>query len=112
MSVSVVAPPRFEPALRQDLETSGKQSEDIADLDRVENLRLSRLVAGFIVGFVALTTLRMLDCLPQAVVISAAYLTKFITVISMPALGFEVEVRVLGRIGGWSCCPSRSLWQV
>jgi hypothetical protein len=42
----------------------------------------------------------MLGCPPQVVVISAAYLTKFLTVSSVAAMGLEVDVRVLGRVRG------------
>ena len=61
---------------------------------------LGRLVPWFIVGFLALATLRSLGLVPEAALAPIATTATFLTVISMAALGLGVDMRVLGRVGG------------
>jgi uncharacterized integral membrane protein (TIGR00698 family) len=59
-----------------------------------------RLVPWFILGFLALAALRSLDIVPVAAIGPLTTITKFLTVISMAALGLGVDVRVLATVGG------------
>jgi uncharacterized integral membrane protein (TIGR00698 family) len=59
-----------------------------------------RLVPWFILGFLALATLRSFDIVPPTVVGPVTRITGFLTVVSMAALGLGVDVRVLANVGG------------
>jgi uncharacterized integral membrane protein (TIGR00698 family) len=59
-----------------------------------------RLVPWFILGFLALATLRSLEIVPSTVVGPVTKITGFLTVVSMAALGLGVDVRVLANVGG------------
>lgn len=59
-----------------------------------------RLVPWFILGFLALATLRSLEVVPASVVSPLTTITGFLTVVSMAALGLGVDVRVLANVGG------------
>jgi uncharacterized integral membrane protein (TIGR00698 family) len=59
-----------------------------------------RLVPWFIIGFLALATLRSLGIIPAVVVAPLTAITGFLTVVSMAALGLGVDVRVLASVGG------------
>ena len=59
-----------------------------------------RLVPWFILGFLALATLRSLDVVPATVIGPLTTITGFLTVVSMAALGLGVDVRVLANVGG------------
>ncbi|MBR0714620.1 putative sulfate exporter family transporter [Bradyrhizobium liaoningense] len=59
-----------------------------------------RLVPWFILGFLALATLRSLEVVPISVVSPLTTITGFLTVVSMAALGLGVDVRVLANVGG------------
>jgi uncharacterized integral membrane protein (TIGR00698 family) len=59
-----------------------------------------RLVPWFILGFLALATLRSLEILPSSVVAPLIGITSLLTVVSMAALGLGVDVRVLASVGG------------
>ncbi|MGV7213286.1 YeiH family protein [Bradyrhizobium sp. UFLA05-112] len=59
-----------------------------------------RLVPWFILGFLALATLRSLEIVPSTVVGPVTKITTFLTVVSMAALGLGVDVRVLANVGG------------
>ena len=61
---------------------------------------LTKLVPWFIVGFLALATLRSLGLVPDAAVKPLTQLAGVLTVLSMAALGLGVDVRVLARVGG------------
>ena len=63
-------------------------------------LPLGRLVPWFIIGFLGLAVLRSLDAIPDVVLQPVLPVTKFLTIISMAALGLGVDLRVLGRVGG------------
>ncbi len=58
-----------------------------------------RLVPWFIVGFLALAGLRSLGLVPDMLVGPVTVSARFLTVISMAALGLGVDVRVLGQVG-------------
>ncbi|RXH05262.1 YeiH family protein [Bradyrhizobium vignae] len=64
------------------------------------NLGFFRLVPWFILGFLALATLRSLEIVPATVVGPVTKITGFLTVVSMAALGLGVDVRVLANVGG------------
>jgi uncharacterized integral membrane protein (TIGR00698 family) len=59
-----------------------------------------RLVPWFILGFLALATLRSFEIVPPTVVGPVTKITTFLTVVSMAALGLGVDVRVLANVGG------------
>jgi uncharacterized membrane protein YadS len=61
---------------------------------------LTKLVPWFILGFLALATLRSLGLIPDAAVKPLTQLAGVLTVLSMAALGLGVDVRVLARVGG------------
>ncbi|GJD99293.1 YeiH family protein [Methylobacterium isbiliense] len=61
---------------------------------------LTKLVPGFILGFLALATLRSLGLVPDAVAWPLTKVAALLTVVSMAALGLGVDVRVLARVGG------------
>jgi len=58
-----------------------------------------QLVPWFIIGFLVFVALRSLDLIP-ALVMPIAFATKWLTIVSMAALGLGVDVRVIGRVGG------------
>ncbi|UPJ61191.1 putative sulfate exporter family transporter [Bradyrhizobium sp. 192] len=64
------------------------------------NVSFFRLVPWFILGFLALATLRSLEIVPGTVVGPVTKITSFLTVVSMAALGLGVDVRVLANVGG------------
>ncbi|WP_457107742.1 YeiH family protein [Methylobacterium sp. P5_C11] len=59
-----------------------------------------KLVPWFILGFLALATLRSLGLIPDAWILPASRLAGFLTIVSMAALGLGVDVRVLAQVGG------------
>ncbi|MGH1570617.1 YeiH family protein [Methylobacterium sp. P31] len=61
---------------------------------------LTKLVPWFILGFLALATLRSLGAIPDQAVKPLTQLAGVLTVLSMAALGLGVDVRVLARVGG------------
>lgn len=64
------------------------------------NLSFKGLVPWFILGFLALAVLRSIGAIPDAALQVVLPVTKFLTVVSMAALGLGVDLRVLGRVGG------------
>jgi uncharacterized integral membrane protein (TIGR00698 family) len=58
-----------------------------------------RLVPWFILGFLALATLRSLDVVTASVVGPLTGITGLLTMVSMAALGLGVDVRVLASVG-------------
>jgi uncharacterized integral membrane protein (TIGR00698 family) len=64
------------------------------------NVGFFRLVPWFILGFLALATLRSLEIVPATMVGPVTKITGFLTVVSMAALGLGVDVRVLANVGG------------
>ncbi len=63
-------------------------------------LGFAKLMPWFILGFLALATLRSLGLIPDEGVEPLRQLTGVLTVLSMAALGLGVDVRVLARVGG------------
>ncbi|MBP1181342.1 putative sulfate exporter family transporter [Methylobacterium sp. PvR107] len=61
---------------------------------------LTKLVPWFILGFLALATLRSSGLVPDAAVKPLTQLAGVLTVLSMAALGLGVDVRILARVGG------------
>ncbi|MFB0488105.1 putative integral membrane protein (TIGR00698 family) [Methylobacterium sp. OAE515] len=61
---------------------------------------LTKLVPWFILGFLALATLRSSGLIPDAAVKPLTQLAGVLTVLSMAALGLGVDVRILARVGG------------
>ncbi len=61
---------------------------------------LGRFVPWFIVGFLALAALRSLGLIPQVALTALLPTAKFLTIVSMAALGLGVDLKVLGRVGG------------
>lgn len=59
-----------------------------------------KLVPWFILGFLALASLRSLGLIPDAWVAPISRLAGFLTIVSMAALGLGVDVRVLAQVGG------------
>ena len=59
-----------------------------------------KLVPWFILGFLALATLRSLGLIPDAGIAPISRLAGFLTIVSMAALGLGVDVRVLAQVGG------------
>ena len=63
-------------------------------------LGLFQLVPWFILGFLALASVRSLGLIPDAALRPITVTAGFLTVISMAALGLGVDIRVVGRLGG------------
>ncbi|WP_431858180.1 YeiH family protein [Azospirillum sp.] len=58
------------------------------------------MVPWFVLGFLALGTLRSLDTIPEAVTTVLASAAGHLTLLAMAALGLEVDLRLMGRSGG------------
>ena len=67
---------------------------------RRTSLPLAQLVPWFIVGFLALMTLRSVDALPAALLDPAHAASGWLTSMSMAALGLGVDARAVLRAGG------------
>jgi uncharacterized integral membrane protein (TIGR00698 family) len=63
-------------------------------------LKWRHLVPWFIVGFLALAALRSVGLIPQSMLGPMAAVARWLTIISMAALGLGVDVRIVGRVGG------------
>lgn len=63
-------------------------------------LRLFHLVPWFILGFLALASIRSLGLIPDSALRPVTVTAGLLTVVSMAALGLGVDIRVVGRIGG------------
>jgi uncharacterized integral membrane protein (TIGR00698 family) len=63
-------------------------------------LRLHRLAPWFILGFLALAAIRSAGWVPVPLLAPTATAASVLTVVSMAALGLEVDVRVVARAGG------------
>jgi uncharacterized integral membrane protein (TIGR00698 family) len=58
------------------------------------------LIPWFITGFLLLAALRSLGLVPTVLLTPIAIATKWLTIISMAALGLGVDVRIVSRVGG------------
>ena len=67
---------------------------------RPGRLGVTKLVPWFIIGFLALASLRSLGLIHDAAATSLTRLAGLLTVVSMAALGLGVDVRILARVGG------------
>jgi uncharacterized integral membrane protein (TIGR00698 family) len=65
----------------------------------VSLVAFSRFVPWFILGFLALATLRSLEFVPLSMIEPATSITSFLTVVSMAALGLSVDIRLLAKVG-------------
>lgn len=63
-------------------------------------LPISKLLPWFIVGFLAMMTLRSMGLLPDAAVIPMQHVSSILTVMAMAALGLSVDVRSVMNAGG------------
>jgi uncharacterized integral membrane protein (TIGR00698 family) len=59
-----------------------------------------KLVPWFILGFLALATLRALGFIPEDWLQPLSRIAGFLTIVSMAALGLGVDVRILAQVGG------------
>ena len=62
-------------------------------------MTLNQVVPWFILGFLALATLRSLGVIPSAALPPVAWLSGALTTLSMAALGLGVDVRTVARAG-------------
>jgi uncharacterized integral membrane protein (TIGR00698 family) len=62
-------------------------------------LSLHRLVPWFILGFLALATLRSADLLPERLLAPSADLSTMLMIIGMAALGLGVDLRTVAKAG-------------
>jgi uncharacterized integral membrane protein (TIGR00698 family) len=80
------------------------ERQDDAELAVKEGLGagvpLSKLLPWFIVGFLAMMTLRSMGMLPDAAVIPMQHVSSILTVMAMAALGLSVDVRSVMNAGG------------
>ncbi|WP_339778544.1 YeiH family protein [uncultured Thalassospira sp.] len=80
------------------------ERQDDAELAVKEGLGagvpLSKLLPWFIVGFLAMMTLRSIGMLPDAAVIPMQHVSSILTVMAMAALGLSVDVRSVMNAGG------------
>ena len=60
---------------------------------------LHQLVPWFILGFLAVLTLRSLDVIPASLLLPIKTLANLLTTVSMAALGLGVDVRVVAQAG-------------
>ena len=60
---------------------------------------MKRLAPWFILGFLALAGLRSSGLIPEAILPAIQRATELLTVLSMAALGLEVDLRALRRVG-------------
>ncbi|GJD74042.1 YeiH family protein [Methylobacterium goesingense] len=67
---------------------------------RPGRLGFFKIVPWFILGFLALATLRSIGLVPDAASQPVTRVAGLLTVVSMAALGLGVDVRVLARVGG------------
>ncbi|CAL8970534.1 hypothetical protein RHODGE_RHODGE_03635 [Rhodoplanes serenus] len=63
-------------------------------------VKAAQIVPWFIVGFLAMTTLRSLGLIPDAVLDVLVPTATVLTVIAMAALGLAVDLRVIRQVGG------------
>ncbi len=90
VAFSLVAPFLSAEKSRQDKSLSQKSSR----------LSITKVVPWFILGFLALASLRSAGLVPDAAVKPLTQIAGFLTVLSMAALGLGVDVRVLVQVGG------------
>jgi uncharacterized integral membrane protein (TIGR00698 family) len=77
----------------------GRLDDAPADGRPLKKPGLAHLVPWFIIGFLALASLRSLGLVPDQVVKPITWTSAVLTIVSMAALGLGVDVRVIGRLG-------------
>ncbi|KAA0113792.1 YeiH family protein [Methylobacterium sp. P1-11] len=75
-------------------------SSEGATRGETRRLGFFKLMPWFILGFLAMATLRSLGAIPSDWVAPVSRVAGFLTIVSMAALGLGVDVRVLARVGG------------
>jgi uncharacterized membrane protein YadS len=58
------------------------------------------LIPWFIIGFLVLAALRSFGLVPTGLQAPIVITARWLTIISMAALGLGVDVRIVGRVGG------------
>jgi uncharacterized integral membrane protein (TIGR00698 family) len=58
------------------------------------------LIPWFIIGFLVLAALRSFGLVPNVLLAPIVITARWLTIISMAALGLGVDVRIIGRVGG------------
>lgn len=86
------------PRLREEVDEA-EPGVTAADRPNLGHLPVHHLVPWFILGFLALITLRSLDLVPHALLAPAETLASTLTVVSMAALGLGVDVRSVAGAG-------------
>jgi uncharacterized integral membrane protein (TIGR00698 family) len=72
----------------------------VSDGGPAPRVRWRHLFPWFITAFLALAALRSSGLLPESLLPPIGITAKWLTIISMAALGLGVDVRVVGRVGG------------
>ena len=68
--------------------------------DAVSRPGIFRLVPWFIIGFLILATIRSVGLIPNSLLSVITLAARWLTIVSMAALGLGVDVRIVGRVGG------------
>jgi uncharacterized integral membrane protein (TIGR00698 family) len=68
--------------------------------DTAPRVGWQHLIPWFITGFLVFAALRSFGLVPNGLLAPIAITAKWLTIISMAALGLGVDVRVVGRVGG------------
>jgi uncharacterized integral membrane protein (TIGR00698 family) len=61
---------------------------------------LGKLVPWFIIGFLAMASVRSLGLIPDVALRPIVFTSAVLTIVSMAALGLGVDLRIIGRLGG------------
>ena len=88
----------FAPRLREEADEA-EPGITTGNRPALGHLPIHHLVPWFILGFLALITLRSLDLVPHALLAPAGTLASMLTVVSMAALGLGVDVRAVAGAG-------------
>ncbi|WP_334185115.1 YeiH family protein [Novosphingobium sp.] len=86
------------PRLREETDEA-EPGVTTGDRPALGHLPVHHLVPWFILGFLALITLRSLDLVPHGLVVPAGTLASTLTVVSMAALGLGVDIRSVAGAG-------------
>jgi uncharacterized membrane protein YadS len=69
-------------------------------MDRTRHLPFGRLIPWFIVGFIALAAMRSVGVLPPILAESLREVRRGLTIVAMAALGLDVQLQAVRRVGG------------
>ncbi len=79
----------------------GRSLRDGAGMDGLAKpIKFYQAVPWFIIGFLALASLRSFNVLPAEWAAPLLKVASLLTVVSMAALGLGVDIRILGQVGG------------